>query len=146
MRLSSARKHPVVDTTNAATIGTIGGAVVDPDGHRLSAVIVEGSDKGSLVSWDDAAGFGPDALTVSSPDAVRLPRDDREEAAANGDLDVFGKAVYDDAGDRLGKLRDLEFDPATGIIESLVLDQDDAKVVGDRLLGVGSFAVVVRAS
>jgi sporulation protein YlmC with PRC-barrel domain len=146
MRLSSTRKHPVVDTSNAATIGKISGVVIDPSEQRIAAVVIDGSDKGSLVSWDDAAGYGPDALTVSSPDAIRLPRDDREEAAADGSLDVLGKVVYSDACDRLGKLRDLEFDPVSGAIEALVLDQDDdARLTGDRLMGVGSYAVIVRA-
>jgi sporulation protein YlmC with PRC-barrel domain len=146
MRLTSARKRPVVDTSNATRIGKVAGAVVDARERRVTAVVVDGSDKGSLVSWEDAVGFGPDALTIASADNIRLPRDEREEAAVDGDLELLGKAVFDDSGDRLGKLRDVDFDPESGEVLSLVLDRDEEGVAGERLLGVGSYCVVVQAT
>jgi sporulation protein YlmC with PRC-barrel domain len=50
--------------------------------------------------------------------------------------------VLTEHGHFLGKVRDVEFDPANGRITSLMLKE--AFVDGERLLGIGSYAVVVR--
>jgi sporulation protein YlmC with PRC-barrel domain len=146
MRLTRARKRPVVDTSTAATVGRVAGAVIDPSERRITAVTVDGSDAGSIVSWEDVSGFGPDALAIPSTDVLRLPRVEREERTIDGALDVMGKAVYDEAGDHLGKVRDVEFDPESGAVEAIVVDRDDQRLDGSRLLGIGGFAVVVAVS
>jgi sporulation protein YlmC with PRC-barrel domain len=146
MRLSAANDQPVVDTSDATTVGTVKRVVIDPKDQRIAAIVVAGSDKGSLVGWEDMAGFGPDAVTVTSTSAVRLPQSEREEATVDGGLDALGKTVYDDAGDRLGDLDDVEFDTDSGKVQSLIIDGVDEPVDGDRLLGVGSHCVVVRAA
>ena len=56
---------------------------------------------------------------------------------------LIGHRVLDDHGRELGQVRDVEFDPADGSVVTLMLK--DAYVDGDRLLGIGSYAVVVRA-
>ena len=45
-------------------------------------------------------------------------------------------------GDDIGTVDDVEFDADTGAITSLLLSSGD--VSGARLVGVGSYAVVVR--
>lgn len=48
-----------------------------------------------------------------------------------------------DGGTELGKVDDVDFDPGTGSITYLISADD--RIAGDRLLGCGSYAVVVRA-
>jgi sporulation protein YlmC with PRC-barrel domain len=146
MRWSQARKRKVVDRSAAGTIGKVTGIVVDPASSSVAALIVDGTDAGTVISWSDAGGFGPDAVTIPSKDALRLPRDDREELAVDGTLDPIGKPVYDELGDHLGKLRDLTFDGETGALEVLLLGKDADPIVADRLMGIGSHSVVVRAT
>jgi sporulation protein YlmC with PRC-barrel domain len=146
MRWSQARKRKLVDRSAAGTIGKVTGIIVDPGSSSVAALIVDGTDAGTVISWDDAGGFGPDAVTVPSTDAIRLPRDDREQLAADGTLDPIGKPVFDESGDHLGKLRDLTFDAETGVLEVLLLGKDADPIVADRLMGIGSHSVVVRAT
>jgi sporulation protein YlmC with PRC-barrel domain len=51
--------------------------------------------------------------------------------------------VLSDLGNDLGAINDVVFDPATGVIETLAVD--DREVPAASLLGVGSFAAIVRA-
>jgi sporulation protein YlmC with PRC-barrel domain len=146
MRWTQASKRPVVDQSSASTIGEVAGIVVDPASTSVTALVVSGTDAGTLLDWKAAGGVGTDAVTIDSTDALRLPQGDREGLAVDGDLGLPGKPVYDDAGDRLGKLRDLTFDPSTGKLETLLLDKDEEPILGDRLIGVGTHSVVVRAA
>lgn len=145
MRWSQANNHPVVDQSSATTIGRITGIVVDTEPAGIAALVVDGSDAGTLVDWEASGGIGTDAVTVESTDAVRLPRGDREQRAVDGDLDLAGKPVYDETGTRLGELRDVTFDPETGRLESLLLDKDEEPLEANRLIGNGSHSVVVQA-
>jgi hypothetical protein len=51
--------------------------------------------------------------------------------------------VLSTAGVQLGTILDVDFDPAVGRLAWLLLEQ--APIDAGRLLGVGSYAVVVRA-
>ena len=57
---------------------------------------------------------------------------------------MLGKRVLATSGDELGKVKDVEFDPATGDVLALLLDEGASP--GERLIGVGSYAVVVQAA
>jgi sporulation protein YlmC with PRC-barrel domain len=146
MRWSQARKRKLVDRSSAGTIGKVTGIIVDPGSRSISALIVDGTDAGTVISWGDAGGFGPDAVTVPSTDALRLPQGDRERLTVDGTLDPIGKPVFDELGDHLGKLRDLTFDGQTGALEELLLGKDADPIAGGRLVGIGSHSVVVRAT
>jgi sporulation protein YlmC with PRC-barrel domain len=145
MRWSQTRKRDVVDQASAKTIGKVTGIVVDPGSQSIAALVVDGSDAGTLVDWKASGGIGADAVTIESADALRLPRDDRELRAVDGDLELPGKPVYDEEGYRLGKLRDLTFDPESGRLETLLLDKDEDPILGDRLIGAGTHSVVIKA-
>jgi sporulation protein YlmC with PRC-barrel domain len=56
---------------------------------------------------------------------------------------VVGKRVLTSTGDEIGKIRDVDFDPASGVLTALLVD-NGSEVEAARLLGVGSYAVVVR--
>lgn len=141
-RFSEVLGQGVVSAATAQRVGTVGSLVIDPAGGRISALRVKGPDA-DLVDWAELRGIGPDAVVVSSADAMRLARPGPEERARDGAMDVLGKRVLTDSGTELGTVADVEFDPETGVLEAVVVG--DHRLPGDGIRGVGPYAVVVRA-
>ncbi len=142
MMFSEAKGQKVVDTSSADTVGRVSGFLVDPSTHSVVALQVKKSDTGDVIRWRDVTAFGTEAVTIS--DVGVITDSDAELAAISGkDHELLKKRVLSAAGDELGSVRDVDFDHETGVVTTLVLgDADD--VDGDRLIGVGSYAVVVR--
>jgi len=141
MLFSEARKRKVVSSSTAETVGRVDDFVVDPAGRRVVAVTLKKSDSGDVLRWSDLTAFGTDAVTVTGAD--RLGSGDEQVRALTGkEHRLVGKRVLTAGGDELGKLRDVDFDPETGGLGTLLVD-DGPEVPADRLLGVGSYAVVV---
>ena len=145
MRFREAHGRKVVSADNAESIGRVDAFVVDPGTRSISGLRL-GKVKGdaTFVSWEDVQ-FGADAVIVASSDRLRTARDDTEARIASKDLQPIGKLVLDDSGTALGKVEDVEFDPTSGAIVELDLG-DLGRVGGDRLIGLGAYAVVVRGS
>ena len=142
MRFSDATGRKVVSTATAETVGKIDGFVVDPKSRAVLAVQVKKSDGGDTLAWSDIMAFGADAVTVTATDKLTDAGD--EVAALSGkDHHLVGKRVLSTSGDELGKVDDIDFDPESGMLTTLFVG--DRKVAGARLVGVGSYAVVVRA-
>lgn len=144
MLFSEARGRKVVSTATAETVGVVDGFVVDPSTHSvLSLQLRKTHGNDDSLRWSDIAAFGADAVTVDDPGKLTEPGED-VEALTGKDHGLVGKRVLSSAGDELGEVSDVDFDPATGGIAALLLGDDD--VDGARLVGVGSYAVVVRAT
>ncbi len=60
------------------------------------------------------------------------------------DNTMLDKRVLSTVGDEMGVVTDVEFDGSTGAITYLMVD--GAPVPAERLVGVGSWAVVVRTA
>lgn len=143
MRFKDASGRKVVSTSTADTVGKIDAFVVDVSGPKVVALQLKKTDSGDILRWADINAFGGDAVTVESDAAV---------VEADGDLaplleksnHVLGKLVLSKVGDELGKVADVEFDAASGAVTALVLDHG-AEVSGKRMVGIGSYAVVVEA-
>lgn len=141
IRFSDITGNPVMDTSTATTVGKVQAPIVDPVTQRVVAFRVKRSKgPGDVLLWGALAGLGPDALTVDSAERLADPPAELKHRAT-GKLDLIGRLVLTEHGHRLGKIRDLEFDPKDGRVTSLMLK--DAFVDGERLLGIGSYAVVV---
>jgi uncharacterized protein YrrD len=141
-RFSEAVGRQVVSTTTADTVGRVDDFVIDPASRSIIALRLKKSDNGDTLRWSDVTAFGPDAVTVSGAELVTDP-DETIEALSGKSHRVLGKLVLSDRGDELGKIADVEFDSETGTITALVLS--DGNIEGIRLVGVGSYAVVVHA-
>lgn len=139
---SEAKGRQVVSTSTADTVGKVDGFVVDPRTRSVIALTLKKSSGGDVLAWGDLTAFGEDAVTVSGADRLGSG-DDRVAALSGKHHDPLGKRVLTDAGDEIGKVEDVEFVPATGEVTGLVLA--DGTVSGGRLLGIGSYAVVVAA-
>jgi sporulation protein YlmC with PRC-barrel domain len=143
IRFSDIDGNPVVSTGSALTIGKVGAIVLDPAERRVVALGVKKSKgPGDTLLWDGITAIGPDAVTVDSDQRVADPPKELADRLAL-DVRLVGHRVLDDHGRELGPVRDVEFDPSDGSVVTLMLK--DAFVDGGRLLGIGTYAVVVRA-
>jgi sporulation protein YlmC with PRC-barrel domain len=143
MLFSEAKGHKVVATDAAATVGRVDGFIVDPVSRQVVGLeLGKTPGAGDTLPWSNIQGFGRDAVTVGSA-AMVVTADDALAERSGKDHALLRKRVLSTAGVDLGTLRDVEFDPATGQVQQLLLDQ--GTLDGARLLGAGSYAVVVRA-
>jgi sporulation protein YlmC with PRC-barrel domain len=147
MRFSEAKNRKVVSTSGAATVGKIRRFIVDPRSISVAAIIlrtnknVDGSN--DTVFWGDLKAFGRDAVTIESTDVITRPEGDFE-LLADKEHRVLGKRVLSDGGNDLGEVKDVEFDPANGRVRALLTGSEE--IDGDRILGLGPYALVVRSS
>jgi sporulation protein YlmC with PRC-barrel domain len=141
IRFSDISGNPVMDTSTATTVGKVQAPIVDPVLQRVVGFRVKKSKgPGDVVLWEALAGLGPDALTVDSTERLADPPVELKHRSSSR-LNLIGRTVLTENGHELGKVKDVEFDPADGRVTSLILK--DSFVDGERLLGIGNFAVVV---
>jgi uncharacterized protein YrrD len=144
MLFSQARKHNVVNTATANRVARVDGFVVLPGPARVALLrLGKVSGAGTLLAWEDLQGFGPDAVTVATDAVIRPARNTVEQRAEDNDLEIIGKRVLTERGMELGPVTDVDFDPETGAVTSLITKAET--IAGARLIGLGSYAVVVSA-
>jgi uncharacterized protein YrrD len=86
--------------------------------------------------------LGADAVTVSDAARLRRAANETEERAASKELRVIGKLVLSESGTVLGTGEDVEVDGESGTIVAVDLGAAGT-VAGDRIIGLGSYALVV---
>jgi sporulation protein YlmC with PRC-barrel domain len=133
----------VVSGGTAEALGEVDGALVDPSSHLVTHLYVRHGRSDTFVGWDEIDAVGPDAVVLGAEVTPHAPETDRENAAASGKLTILGKRVLDDLGFARGDLADLDFDAETGAVTSLTIA--DATLPPEALLGIGTYAVVIRA-
>jgi uncharacterized protein YrrD len=149
MLFSQARKRNVVNTTTATRVARVDSFVVLPGPARVALLRLDkvqldkASGAGTLLAWEDLQGFGPDAVTVATDAVIRPARDALEQRAEDNDLEIMGKRVLTERGRGIGPITDVDFDPETGAVISLITKTET--IAGQRLIGLGSYAVVVSA-
>ena len=142
MRFSEAKKHDVVSTRAASKVARVEGFVVAADPARITTLRLGKVDgDADLLDWSALSAFGPDAVTIESTDALHTARDDNEQARVDKHRDVLGKPVLSEYGDGLGEVTDVDFDPETGHVRALLTKQGEVR--GDRIIGLGTYAVIV---
>jgi sporulation protein YlmC with PRC-barrel domain len=100
------------------------------------------SRKEDTIPWDSVDAFGEDAVMIKDEGVLVVPSG-RLAELTDKRLREHGKLVLSSAGVDLGKLDDVEFDPKTGALTALILNE--TTIDGSRLLGAGSYAVIVQA-
>ncbi len=143
MRFSEASGHKIVSTSTAATVGKIDEFVIDPSGPSVVAFGVKKTESGDTLRWSDMTAFGADAVTVDDPAKITDGGGDDLAPLLGKSNHVLKKLVLTTAGDELGKVKDVDFDPSSGSVTALILDSGE--VSGKRVVGIGSYAVVVEA-
>ena len=92
-----------------------------------------------LCVWTAGGGFAVCALWA----VIRPARDSLEQRAEDNDLDILGKRVLTEQGTELGTVTDVDFDPETGAVTTLITKTDT--IAGQRLIGLGGYAAVVSS-
>lgn len=141
MRFSDAKGHKVVDKSTATTVGQVRGFLVNPRSRSVAALRLKKTDRGNVLRWSDLTAFGIDAITIGDSAAI-TELDDGLEAFRGKRRRLLKKRVLTTGGDELGEVADVEFDPDTGTLTTILLQ--DGEVAADRLVGIGSYAVVVQ--
>jgi uncharacterized protein YrrD len=140
-RFSDAAGRQVVSTSTAETLGQVEEFILDPQRHVIAALRLKKTSQADTLLWTDITAFGADAVTVAGVE--KLATAGPQLTALGGkDHRVLGKRVLSTAGDELGTINDVEFDPETGTVTALVLVTGD--IAGIRLIGIGSYAVIVH--
>jgi len=141
---SQAGKRDGVNTATATRGARVDGFVVLPGPARVALLrLGKVSGAGTLLAWEDVRGFGPDAVTVATDAVIRPPRDGVEQRAEDNDLDILGKRVLTEQGTELGTVTDVDFDPETGAVTTLITKSNT--IAGQRLIGLGGYAAVVSS-
>lgn len=142
MRMSDVSGRKVMDVTAAEDIGSVVAPIIQGEPARLAGFRVKGDRP--VLGWDDIRGVGADAVTVDGPDVIREASTDPESRATGIPIDPIGIRVLDEDGVELGTLDDIEFDPSTGAIEEFLVSGTTHRA--DRFLGIGDYALVLRAA
>lgn len=142
MRFSEAKGRKVVSASNAETVAKVDEFLIDPKTRAVLAIKLKKSSAGDTLLWTEITGFGADAVIVAGVESLKEApaRVDRLEGK---DRRVLGKRVLSTGGDVLGEVKDVEFDAESGAVTALILADGD--LAGARLVGIGSYAVVVKA-
>lgn len=141
MLFSETTLRRVFANTTATTVGQVDELIVDPQGRAVAALRLSGARNGDILHWADITSIGPDAVTVACPEAVRDAEGHTAELLS-GDYQIMGKRLLTEAGDDIGRVMDVDFDPRSGSIRELVTT--GGRIDGRRLVGCGSYAAVVQ--
>jgi sporulation protein YlmC with PRC-barrel domain len=136
MLFSQTRGLPVLTLSEADEIGVLRSLTVDAAAGVVTHVRVRGrhSRKETVLAWGALHALGPDAVLVRS---TATP------AETPSHHELPGLRILTETGDWLGTVQDVAFEPDTGRVEAVLTAQGD--VPADHLLGLGDYALVVRA-
>ncbi|WP_298557485.1 PRC-barrel domain-containing protein [Streptomyces luteogriseus] len=137
MLFSEARGLPVLTLTEAEEVGAVRSLTVDTVSGVVTHVRVRSrhSRKETVLAWGALHAIGPDAVLVRSTAAP---------AEVPPHHELPGLRILTETGDTLGAVQDVAFEPGTGRVEAIVTTHGD--LPADRLLGLGDYALVVRAA
>jgi sporulation protein YlmC with PRC-barrel domain len=143
MLFSEAKGRRVVSISTAETLGQVDEFLVDPGRRAVVAIHLKKAKGGNTLLWPDILAFGADAVTVSGPEKIAQAAGD-VALLAGKDHRLVGKRVLTTAGEELGEVADVDIDHEFGTVTSVLLHE--GALEGERLVGVGSYAVVVKAT
>ena len=142
MLFSEAAGRKVVSTADASTAGVVDSFVLDPAAGRVVALsLKKTAGAGSLLPWTDITAFGVDAVTIADANLIVEAQGELVELASKNHH-ILKKRVLTTAGLQVGFVRDVDFDPDDGRVVGILTD--DRPIDGQTLIGVGSYAAVVR--
>jgi sporulation protein YlmC with PRC-barrel domain len=146
----------VITMAEGKQIGKVDDLVVDPERKAVSWFRLHGGGMlggGRLwVSAEAVHGVGEDAITINSEADARDPADAPEAVAlVKAKRGIIGNKVITENGERVGEVRDYEFDPDTFALTSLSVPPgmnivgEILMITGDKVLTIGEDVIVVAA-
>jgi sporulation protein YlmC with PRC-barrel domain len=138
MLFTQALGLPVITADDATSLGKVADLTIGAHGAAIAALQLSGaSGHTEALAWSAVESVGKDAVIARSP-AVK----DLGQGTIPAHHHALGRRVLTEHGVEHGTVKDISFDPATGRI--LTLYTALGEISGTRLLGLGSYAVVVR--
>lgn len=145
---------PVITVAEGKQVGKVDDLVIDPERKAVSWFrLHSGGMLGGERLWVSAEavhGVGEDALTINTEADARAPADAPEALAlVKAKRGVIGSKVITENGERVGEVRDYEFDPDTFALTSLSVPPgmnvtgDVLMIPGDQVLTIGEDIIVV---
>ena len=147
---------PVITLAEGKQVGKVDDLVVDPERKAVSWLrLHSGGMLGGERLWVSVAtvhGIGEDAVTINTEADARTPANAAEALTlVKAKREVIGNKVITESGERLGVVRDYEFDPVTFALTSLSVPPgmnvvgEILTIAGDKVLTVGEDMIVVTA-
>jgi len=145
---------PVITIAEGKQVGKIDDMVIDPEHKAVSWLrLHSGGMLGGERLWVSVAavhGVGEDAVTINAEADARAPADAPEALAlVKAKRGIIGNKVITENGERVGEVRDFEFDPTTFALTSLSVPPgmnvvgDILMIPGDKVLTIGEDMIVV---
>jgi sporulation protein YlmC with PRC-barrel domain len=145
---------PVITMAEGKQVGKVDDLVVDPERKAVSWLrLHSGGMLGGERLWVPAEavhGVGEDAITIHAEADVRAPADAPEAVAlVKAKRGIIGNKVITENGERLGEVRDYEFNPDTFALTCLSVPPgmnvigEILTIPGDKVLTIGENAIVV---
>jgi uncharacterized protein YrrD len=147
---------PVITMAEGKQVGKIDDLIVDPERKAVSWLrLHSGGMLGGerlWVSTEAVHGVGEDAVTINAEADARAPADAPDALAlVKAKRGVIGNTVITESGERVGEVRDYEFDPDTFALTSLSVPPgmnvvgEILMIPGDKVLTIGKDMIVVAA-
>ena len=149
---------PVITMAEGKQIGKIDDLVIDPERKAVGWLRVHSGGVGMLggerlwVSTAAVHGVGEDAITINAEADALTPADAPEAVAlVKAKRGVIGIKVLTENGERVGEVRDFDFDPVTFALTSLAVPPvmnavgEILTIPGDKVLTIGEDMIVVAA-
>jgi sporulation protein YlmC with PRC-barrel domain len=144
MLFSDTRRHSVMCTDTATTAGVLDDFVIDPTTANIVALKIKNAGgAGDVVHWEDLSAFGADIITVATAEAITTARGRAAELDGKRSR-LMGKHLLTDTGTDLGTVNDIDFDPATGALISLITA--NGPIDAHRLINSGGYATIIKTA
>jgi sporulation protein YlmC with PRC-barrel domain len=137
MMFSQARGLPVITAEEAEQLGRVESLTIDARHRRVACLRLSGAPKhAATIAWNAIEAVGRDAVIVRSRTGT-----DPGQSDVPAHHEALGQRVLTEHGTEHGTVKDIAFDNSTGQVLTLYTALGD--IPADRLLGLGSYAVVV---
>jgi uncharacterized protein YrrD len=146
---------PVMAISEGKALGTVDDLYVDPDAKRVRWLRLH---SGGLfgdrrcVMTESVHGIGVDAVTIKSEADVRSPEDVPEaEEFIKANRRLIGTDLVTEAGRRLGKVNDYDFDTESFAVMSLLVSPgmdilgQHLVISADKVITIGEDVIIASA-
>jgi len=124
---------PVLETNTGKQVGEVSEVMVDISRTVLLGFIVAGDNvEDGFIPFEDVFSLGEDAIMLSNQKKIRSLETLQSISDTYPLAELFDKAIFTEAGLRLGMLVDIMIDKMTGEIKWYQLSES---VLGDLLYG-----------
>jgi uncharacterized protein YrrD len=152
VKVTEIEGKPVIAKDNGKEIKKVEKVVFNPETKMVAGITV-GKEQGpdtEVVTAADISEAGKDAVLVESEQAVKKASEAGPEMVGFISSKSFlpKQKIMTEKGKQLGKLKDISFEPKTGILDELMIDQGllsgTKPIKATNLISIGKDAILVK--